>query len=215
MGPFDFVKAAIGAGERGIYITNIYRTKISGLGNYIVRVETNKGFVGYGECRDLDDQAGQWLSALAPYVVGYESDTDGEYFQYDGACNGPFLQDLLYNQERMGTGAISGIEMACWDIVGKVYNVPVYKLLGPTYVIKSQCMPIPTAIVVNDVISRVEKGFKHFKCDMYLSSIAMSNYSTSSTTNNYGYREITINQTGLDQMHAIHGDVSEYSQRIR
>ena len=122
--------------------------------------------------------------------------------------------DGIENQEIAGTGAISAIEMACWDIVGKVYNVPVYKLLGPRL---RETIPMYADTEGNshaDVVDRVEKGFKHYKCDMYLSNIAVTrsgdnpwspiterHYSTSSTKNNYGYNEITITQTGLDKMH--------------
>jgi L-alanine-DL-glutamate epimerase-like enolase superfamily enzyme len=115
--------------------------------------------------------------------------------RWDGASN-------INNQEREGTGAISGIEMACWDIVGKVYNVPVYQLLGPRLREKIAMYGDTDSNSYNDIASRVAKGFKHFKCDIYLSNVARNNYTTSATPNNYGYREITINQAGLDQMHA-------------
>ena len=200
-GPFDFVKAAIGQGERGIYITDIYRTKISGLGGVIVRLETNKGIVGYGECRDLDDQSVVWLNTFAPYIIGMNpTQVEKVYNMMLQIWSIP--ANMLYNQERMGTGAISGIEMACWDIIGKVYNVPIFKLLGPRLYDKVTMYADTDSNRVQDVVSRVEKGFKHYKCDMYLSGIARGNYTTSMTQNNYGYREITINQAGLDQMHA-------------
>ncbi len=200
MGPFDFVKAAIGAGEKGIYITNIYRTKISGLGNYIIRVETNKGIVGYGECRDLDNQAGTWLNTLTPYVIGMNPT------QIENVFNTMVQQwsipaNMLPNQETMGTGAISAIETACWDILGKVYNVPVYKLLGPTYQYKIPMYADTDSNSRQDVISRVEKGFKIFKCDMYLSRIASSDLSNSPTTNQYGYNGKIISANGLEKMH--------------
>ena len=200
IGPFDFAKAAIGAGERGIYITNIYRTQVSSTicGNF-VRIETNKGIVGYGECRDLDDESEEWLGKLAPYIV-YMNPTQPEkiYNAMLEAWTGP---SQISNQEREGTGAISGIEMACWDIVGKVYNVPVYKLLGPRLRDKITMYADTDSNKESDIVSRIEKGFRHYKCDMYLSTIARGNYSTSSTTNKYGYREITINSAGLEQMH--------------
>src|SRR5678810_768878 len=45
------------------------------------------------------------------------------------------LYQKLYRQSFwrlgvIGMSAISGIEQACWDILGKSLNVPVYKLLG-------------------------------------------------------------------------------------
>ena len=45
------------------------------------------------------------------------------------------LYQKMYRQSFWRTGiiglsAISGIEQACWDILGKSLNQPVYKLLG-------------------------------------------------------------------------------------
>ncbi len=53
MGPFDYARAAITPGEKGIYITNIAVATITGLNStgHIVRLDTNKGISGYGECR--------------------------------------------------------------------------------------------------------------------------------------------------------------------
>jgi L-alanine-DL-glutamate epimerase-like enolase superfamily enzyme len=102
----------------------------------------------------------------------------------------------------MGTGAISGLEMACWDITGKVQKVPVYKLLGDRLYDRIPMYADTDGNRHEDVVSRVEKGFKHYKCDIYMSRVAKGNYTTSKTPNNYGYREITLNQAGLDQMHA-------------
>ena len=65
------------------------------------------------------------IEELAPFLVGKD----------------PTRIELLYEQlYRMnfwiGTTeltAISAVEMACWDILGKSLNAPVYKLLGGAY----------------------------------------------------------------------------------
>ena len=61
MGPFDFARAAITPGEKGIYITDLRTATITGLnGNAtIIRLDTNKGISGYGE-------AGVKTPALSP-----------------------------------------------------------------------------------------------------------------------------------------------------
>ncbi|MFC1539150.1 mandelate racemase/muconate lactonizing enzyme family protein [Candidatus Latescibacterota bacterium] len=203
---FEYARAAI---SPGITITNMYRTRIQAAGRrgtrpwagIIVRIETNKGITGYGECRDLDRGAQKWLETLAPHLVG-KNPTDVEDI-FNTMMQHFTLPPLgeMRDLEIRGTGAVSGIEMACWDIAGKAQNVPVYQLLGTKLRDKIPMYADTNGNREEDVVSRVEKGFKFFKCDMYLSRIARGNYTTADTPNNYGYREITINQAGLEQMH--------------
>ncbi len=91
-----------------------------------VKVETDQaGLFGWGEA-SLEWKTRAVVGAiedLAPMAVG-EDPTRIEH-----------LYQKLYRQSfwRMGVigmSAISGIEQACWDILGKLLNVPVYKLLG-------------------------------------------------------------------------------------
>ena len=205
-GPFDYARAAITPGEKGIYITNMYRTKLMGMGGIIVRLETNKGITGYGECRDLDNGAQAGLTKYAPYIVGMNPTQVDKVYNtmlqyYTPATN-------MANQELNGTGALSGIEMACWDIIGKVYNVPLFKLLGPKLRDKIRMYADTDNNRASDINVRIDKGFTWFKSDMYLSNIAMGNYTTANTTNSYGYRPITIDSTGLTRM-------QEYLQTYR
>ena len=107
----------------------------------------------------------------------------------------------MSDQEISGTGAISGIEMACWDIVGKVNNVPVYKLLGPRQNEKIRLYADTYGNTAEYIDSRIEKGFTIFKCFTYLTTqIAPGHFTTATTPNNYGYKEITLDQTALDLM---------------
>jgi galactonate dehydratase len=91
-----------------------------------VKVETDvAGLYGWGEC-SLEWKTRSVAGALedfAPMVVG-EDPTRIEH-----------LYQKMYRQSFWRTGiiglsAISGIEQACWDILGKSLGQPVYKLLG-------------------------------------------------------------------------------------
>ena len=64
------------------------------------------------------------------------------------------------NYGRMGVTmhAISGVDLALWDIVGKALNVPVYKLLGGET--KDR---IPSYCTGNDIEQHVEFGYKRLK----------------------------------------------------
>ena len=216
-GPFDYLKAQIANGEKGLYITSIYRI------SRVVRIETNKGIVGYGECRDVDSYATSMLETLAPHLVGMNPtkiediyNTMVQLWSLEDIYNSsPYASggDMMRFQSHMGTGAISGIEMACWDIVGKVYNVPLYKLLGPRLRDKIPLYADTSATfgdedMASAVEERVELGFKYFKADMYLMYIAEDCVTASSKLNEYGYYDNTISQTGLDLM-------GEYMEKYR
>lgn len=208
--PFEYARDAISPGETGIRITGVYRTQITtpgwggrvnNWGGIIVRIETNTGIVGYGECRDVDSQAGTWLSALAPHIIGMNPTKIEDVYDTMMQHYAPPPVSEMRDQEKRGTGAISGIEMACWDIVGKVYNTPIYQLLGPRYNERIRLYGDTYGNTVNDIESRIEKGFTIFKCFTYLTTdIAQGQWTTSATPNNYGYKEITFSQTGLDLM---------------
>ena len=77
-GPFDYLKAQTGNGEKGIQITAIYRNGRSPQGWWgkqsswggVIRIETNKGITGYGEVRDLDHEPVKWLTTIGPHLIG-------------------------------------------------------------------------------------------------------------------------------------------------
>ena len=72
MGPFHFARAAITPGEKGIYITDLCTATLTGLNSNctIIRIDTNKGISGYGECRCEDTSALTELRGLKSTVLG-------------------------------------------------------------------------------------------------------------------------------------------------
>lgn len=92
----------------------------------IVAVETDIGITGYGECCPLGSaylpayaagvRAG--LQEIAPKVIGMDPTDLGVLNRHmDSVLRGhPYVK--------------APIDVACWDILGKVAGLPVYKLLG-------------------------------------------------------------------------------------
>jgi L-alanine-DL-glutamate epimerase-like enolase superfamily enzyme len=84
----------------------------------IIRIETNQGIYGLGEVRD---------GASPTFALFLKSRILGE---------NPLQIDKLFRKiKQFGgharqAGGVCAIEMALWDIAGKVYNVPVYAMLG-------------------------------------------------------------------------------------
>ena len=92
----------------------------------IVKVETDEGLVGVGECRALNRTDGVlgYLSEAAPrYVIGEDP------FNVERLVARMFREDFGRAGEII-MSVIALIEVACWDIIGKALNQPVYRLLG-------------------------------------------------------------------------------------
>jgi L-alanine-DL-glutamate epimerase-like enolase superfamily enzyme len=84
----------------------------------IIRIDTNQGIAGYGEVRD---------GASKNYALMLKSRILGE-----NPCNVDRIFRKIKqfgNHGRQG-GGVSAVEMACWDLAGKAYGVPVYQMLG-------------------------------------------------------------------------------------
>jgi galactonate dehydratase len=92
-----------------------------------VKVETDEGIHGWGEAYsqyDRDRAVTAQLEALGPYMVGRNPFDIKHFTQFafdDYAARRGSVELFC---------AISGIEQALWDIVGKACNQPVYNLLG-------------------------------------------------------------------------------------
>lgn len=87
----------------------------------IIRLDTNQGVYGLGEVRD----AGHKENALQ-----FKSILLGQ-----NPCNIDLIFRTIKEYGNWGRegGGVSGIELALWDLVGKIYGVPCYQFLGGKY----------------------------------------------------------------------------------
>jgi galactonate dehydratase len=89
-----------------------------------VKISTDAGVTGWGEMLKDDAKAcAAGALDVADYLVG--KDPCQVAFHWQAIHRGSF-----YKGGPIKTAIISGIDQALWDIKGKVYGVPVYKLLG-------------------------------------------------------------------------------------
>ena len=98
------------------------------LGNYVlVKIETNQpGLWGWGDCTCSGSELGvaKFLEEhMAPGLVGRNP------MQIEDLWQTLFFLPY-YRSGSVHMSAISGIDMALWDIKGKVADLPVYELLG-------------------------------------------------------------------------------------
>jgi L-alanine-DL-glutamate epimerase-like enolase superfamily enzyme len=205
MDPFRFATAGITPGEKGIYITDICTATITGLNNNctIIRLDTNKGISGYGECRCEDTSSISELRALKPTVLGMNPTQIDKVFNAIRSYGDPSSSSNRILTPRK-TGAMCAIECACWDITGKVYGVPVWKLLGPKLRDKVQmycdtAQQSSIAAMQTAVQTRLKLGFTWFKTDLQRSYLTNNTDYTLNNQDGYPYKCITINQSGLDK----------------
>ncbi|MCP4386403.1 MAG: mandelate racemase/muconate lactonizing enzyme family protein [Hyphomicrobiales bacterium] len=93
-----------------------------------VRIETDAGVTGLGECVHGGHAAIALIHELTPKLIGRD----------------PFPVDAIFEELRRGLvfeggfagaliTALTGIEIALWDLKGKALKTPVYELLGGTF----------------------------------------------------------------------------------
>ena len=97
-----------------------------GVSDVLVKLTTDDGLVGWGEaCCGADTASVEAaLRAMAPFVIGRDP-WNREAMRRDAFTHGLW-------QFRSGTGnfAWAGIDMALWDICGRVCGQPLWRLLG-------------------------------------------------------------------------------------
>ena len=90
-----------------------------------VKIETNHGVIGWGEIKGVDPRVSKPLAESLFELIDGENPTRIEhlwqklYRAHRDIRGGPFMIHTL-----------AGIDMALWDIAGKLWNTPVYRLLG-------------------------------------------------------------------------------------
>jgi L-rhamnonate dehydratase len=91
----------------------------------VVEVECDDGTIGIGNCALAPRIAKQIVDEyLAPIAIG-EDPFDNEYIWQK-----MYRRTLAWGRKGIGMAAISAVDIALWDIMGKAVRKPVFKLLG-------------------------------------------------------------------------------------
>jgi galactonate dehydratase len=101
----------------------------------VVRVHTDAGIIGVGETVDkVPGSKGALHGTIAPLVLGQDP------LDIEGIWRFAFDNIMYHGYAGAELRALSALEVALWDILGKHYNAPLYHLLGgrirdgiPTY----------------------------------------------------------------------------------
>ena len=90
----------------------------------IVEIETDDGVVGWGECYGPAWMTAAVVKSVSPLLVGADPLRTDWLWQEIYAT----LRD--HGQKGVVIQGMSGIDIALWDIKGKHFGVPVYRLMG-------------------------------------------------------------------------------------
>ena len=93
----------------------------------LLKLYTNQGIVGFGEVRDASSRT--YAAMLKSRILG------------ENPCN---VEKIFRRIKQFGghsrqAGGVCAIEVACWDIAGKAWGVPVWQLLGGKFRDKIRC----------------------------------------------------------------------------
>ena len=115
----------------------------------LIVVETDAGVTGYGEAWGPSAMVVASLDVVRPYFIGREV--------YDREQVPPYIYNQRYHLgiQNTVTAVLGGINIALYDAIGKLHDVPVYKLLGglstdrvPAYASDGYCR-VSTPVVVD------------------------------------------------------------------
>ena len=90
----------------------------------IVEVATDDGHIGWGECYGPARMTSAVVEAVAPWLIG------------EDALRTDYLWQMIYarlrdhGQKGVVIQGLSGIDIALWDLKGKHFGVPCYRLMG-------------------------------------------------------------------------------------
>lgn len=153
----------------------------------LVKVETDEGITGWGESFSHRIWQGVKVTLetlIAPHCIGADP-TDISALMEKNIRR-------TYGVGRSGLVmyALSGLDIALWDILGKAAGLPVYKLLGGA---RCAAMPVYASLL------------------KYLDTDVVKSYSEEALSR--GYQELKIHETGFDQISAAQAILRKHNGR--
>ncbi len=99
----------------------------------VIRVHTDEGLIGIGEVDSSPEIAKAVVDARGSHAVAHglrETLIGEDPTDVDGLWRKMYRATIFYGRRGVAIHAISGIDIALWDLKGKALGKPVYELLG-------------------------------------------------------------------------------------
>ena len=142
----------------GSFGTQTYSGNLTGTRTWLfVKVYTDEGVVGIGECSGWPRVIETAVQDLKALLIGEDPQHIERLWQK--------MQIAIMGHGMTGTvgaGAMTGIDMALWDIKGKVLGVPVWSLLGGQ--VRSQVRMYAHASTPETALALKARGVTALKC---------------------------------------------------
>ena len=120
------------------------------LGGFTVEISTDKGVKGYGSGGPGGGNV--VMEHFTKLLHGEDP------FNYERIWDILWRSSMSYGRAGIAIHAISGVDLAVWDLIGNALGMPVYKLLGGDTKAK-----IPAYCTGNDIEQHLKFGFKRLK----------------------------------------------------
>src|SRR6185295_2506783 len=121
-GLFTRFRAMAAPELKRVKITNIRAMAIQNIaGNCLIRIDTDAGITGYGEAGATGPMARARIATMRNLLIGKDPLTIEVHFHNMTSLMHTYMAHIP---------TISGIDMALWDLAGKILGAPVSTLLG-------------------------------------------------------------------------------------
>lgn len=155
--------------QRGrVKITDIRAMALNNIaGNSLIRIDTDTGLTGYGEAGATGPIARARIETIKPLLLGKDPLEIEVHFQQ--------MSSMMYNY-MANIPTVSGIDIALWDLAGKILNRSVSELLGGGF---RDEIPMYSHGIGVDLLDKVScrawaqrirampEGFTVFKCNAH------------------------------------------------
>ena len=172
-----------------------------------VQIDTDEGITGWGEITNYPGDVGnramqKYVAEIKPFLLGRDPTKIEEIW------NRTFRLFTYTGTRGATTAAMSGIDIALWDIFGKSVNLPIYKLLGGS--VRNE-VPLYThppnpdddiELAVENAKEIVKSGHKAFKMDPMM-HFSLSGYNAG----NVGFLDGEISAEGAFRAEQVTAEI--------